>query len=334
MKTAPPDSAPPPNAPEAAPADADAAFQWLGTFAEPTRVRLGVLLEQAELAVGELRAILRMPQSSVSRHLKSLLEQGWVVARRAGTANRYRLVADELSEAQRALWGWVRSESASWATLEQDDARLRQVLAERTDPDADAFFASMAVADRWGQARNEVYGAGIDVSLLAAAVGPADRVVDFGCGTAELARRLTPWAAEVTGLDSSPEMLAAARRTPLPPGLTLRETDLADSGLAGASADLAICSLVLTYVRDPAAVIAEAARVLACGGRLVVLDVLAHDRDEFRRAMSHARNGFAADDLRALLDAAGFDVPAPRILPPPAAATGPALLLARGIRRG
>ena len=310
---------------------ADAVLGDLATLGDAARLRVLVLLERAELTVGDLCGVLQMPQSTVSRHLKNLAEQGWVVHRRQATTRRYRLVLDELHPGQRDLWRVTRDRAAEWATLRQDALRLKELLARQAETPA-AFFAGMA--DRWTQARDTLYGHGVNAHLLAAAIHPDDHVVDFGCGTADLARSLAPYAGSVIGLDSSREMLDAARRGRPPSKLTLRQCDLADTGLPDASADLALCSLSLSYTADPAAVLAEAYRVLRPDGRIVVLDLLAHDRDDFRREMNQARNGFDAADFKRTLKRAGFKRIHLQELPPTPETTAPALFLTRATCSG
>ena len=307
----------------------DAVLTDLGTLSDATRLRVLVLLERAELTVGDLCGVLQMPQSTVSRHLKILTGQRWIVHRRQATTHRYRLVLDELQPGQRDLWRLTRQQAAEWATLHQDALRLKELLARRAGSPAE-FFAGMA--DRWTQTRSSLYGQDLNARLLAGAAHPDDDVIDFGCGTADLARDLAPFVNSVTGLDSSPEMLDAARRGGVPRNLRLRRCDLTDTGLPDAAADLALCCLSLVYADDPAAVLAEAHRVLRPGGRLTVLDLLAHDRDDFRREMNQARNGFDPKAFKRLLRSAGFTAPLLQELPPTPETTAPALFLARALR--
>src|SRR4029079_11600231 len=115
----------------------------LESLADPIRLRLLVLLEEQELSVFELAGIPQTPQSSVSRHLKPLADQGWIVSRSERTANLYRMTNGELPEASRRLWELSRQEITAWPQLAHDRLRLEQRLAER-QPDARALFASMA----------------------------------------------------------------------------------------------------------------------------------------------------------------------------------------------
>src|SRR5512138_3689414 len=118
------------NADAQSPARPDALLGWMGALADPTRVRLLRALEREELSVGELCDVLRLPQSTVSRHLKTLADQGWVASRREGTASYYR-VSDGLDASARRLWRFARGETEGWVAVQQDAVRLEKRIAER-----------------------------------------------------------------------------------------------------------------------------------------------------------------------------------------------------------
>jgi len=312
---------------------ADVLLARIGSLADPARLRLLALLEREELGVGELAAIVQLPQSSVSRHLKVLAEQGWVVSRSERTANLYSLADGELAAPARSLWEIARGEIAGWPALEHDRLRLERRLAERKA--SGGFFAG--VADEWETLRAELYGRRFTETAIAALLPRDWTVADLACGAGDLTVRLAPRVARVVAVDASPEMLAAARRRAR--GLAnveFHHADLAALPLAAASCDAALLLLALTHVEEPAAAVAEMARILKPGGRAVIVDLLRHDRDEFRRRMRQLRNGFAADELVALLRTAGLDEPECAPLTPESEAKGPALLLAtakRAVRR-
>jgi len=301
----------------------------LGSLADATRLRLLTLLDRHELGVVELCDVLRLPQSTVSRHLKVLSEEGWLAARRDGTAHLYRM--DEgLEPAARRLWKVARAETEGWATLEQDALRLARRLAARRE-DADAFFAG--AAGEWEKLRSELYGAAFASEALLALV-PRDLVVaDLGCGTGDLTARLARQVRRVIAVDRSAAMLKAARRRV--EGLAnveLHRADLEALPLDAASCDAALLVLALTYVPEPERVLAEAARILRPGGLLAVADLVRHDDDDFRRRMGQASLGFDPPALAELLARAGFDAPRCEPLPPEPGARGPALLVARAVR--
>ncbi len=134
--------------------DTNSVVDHLSTLADTTRLRLLRILETEELTVADLTDVLQLPQSTVSRHLKTLLDGGWLIHRREGTAGYSRLVLDELDPARRDLWLAARGASDTWATADQDRLRLRQFVATRGT--ADGFFAG--VAGDWQAIRDEQYG--------------------------------------------------------------------------------------------------------------------------------------------------------------------------------
>lgn len=308
----------------------DALLARLGSLADPVRLRLLAMLEAHELGVGELAGILQLPQSSVSRHLKVLAARGWVVSRQERTANLYSMADGELGEPSRALWELARAEITSWPALNQDALRLERCLAERRGG-ARSFYAG--VAERWEDLRAELYGRRFTEAALAALL-PRDWIVaDLACGAGDVAVRLAPRVKRVVAVDASPEMLETARRRARGlANIELHEADLTALPIRDASVDAALLVLALTHVEDPAAAAIEMARILRPGGRSVVVDLLRHDRDEFRREMGQLRNGFGADELAGLLAKADLIEVDCAPLPPEVEAKGPALLLATGVK--
>ena len=306
----------------------DAMIRWLSTLADTSRVRLLRLLERQELGVSDLCAVVQMPQSTVSRHLKVLADEAWLISRRQATTNLYRMVLDELDPGQRDLWVLTRDRTADWATLAQDEVRLAARMAERAG-DSRSFFEGVA-AD-WDRVRRESYGDSFGAEALWALLPEDWRVADFGCGTGQLASQLSPHVRQVVGVDHSPAMLAAARvQTSELGNVELLQADLAQVPLDDASCDAAVCVLVLTYLDQAAPVLAEMARVLRPGGRAVVVDLMRHDREDFRRQMGQRSLGFTGEALTQLLSDAGLARARCRPLPPVPDALGPALLLGVG----
>lgn len=314
--------------PEAMPARPLVAL--LESLADPTRLRLLRLLEHAELGVAELVEVLQMPQSTVSRHLKTLLDQGLVVARSRGPSNLYTARNGELPAAARKLWLPVREQTEGWPAVRQDRLRLERRLRERP-PDAREFFARSA--GQWDKLRRELYGAAFGDAALRGLLPRTWVVADLACGTGSVAAALGPHVARVFAVDNSPAMLeAAARRVAGQHNVELRQGDLEALPLDDASCDAALLVLALTYVAEPAPVLAEAARVLRPGGRLVVVDLLRHGRDDFRRRMGQQRDGFEPRALETLLREAGLVTDHCAPLPPQPEAKGPALLLGAASR--
>ena len=301
----------------------------LGSLADPTRLRVLALLERRELGVLELCAVLRLPQSTVSRHLKVLSDEGWLDSRREGTAHLYRMVQD-LDPAARRLWKVARAETEGWAAVEQDGVRLTRWLASRREQ-ADAFFAG-AAAD-WEKLRAELYGTAFAGEALLALL-PSDLVVaDLGCGTGDLACKLAPHVGRVVAMDRSAAMLKGARRRlGNLANVELRRADLESLPLGDASCDAALLVLALSYVPEPDRVLAEAARILRPGGAVVVADLLVHEDEGFRRRMGQAHLGFDPHAMAESLARAGFRDVRCEPLPADAGARGPALFLARAAR--
>ena len=310
----------------------DALLGWMECLSDPTRLRLLHLLERHELGVVELCDILQLPQSTVSRHLKVLSDQGWARSRREGTAHLYRVILDELDPAARRLWLLAREQTDNWATLQQDELRLIRRLNDR-DADSQAFFAG--AAGEWDKLRDELYGRSFTQSALLSLL-PGDWVVaDLGCGTAPVSAALAPHVKQVIAVDNSAAMLKAARkRTSHLDNVDLRRGDLDAVPVDAGSCDAALLLLVLAYVPDPAVVLKEAARVLKPGGKLVVVDLLPHDRDDFRRRMGQQRMGFTEDEVERLLSSAGLTSVTCGALPPEPNVKGPALFLATASRAG
>jgi SAM-dependent methyltransferase len=308
-----------------------ALVSWMESLSDPTRLRLLRLLERHELGVAELCDVLQLPQSTVSRHLRVLSDQGWVRSRAEGSTRLYGMLADR-GEGPRRLWSIAREEMGGWATVEQDRLRLSRRLA-RKRPATEAFFAG--AAGRWDRLREEVYGREFEEQAMLALLPHRYVVADLGCGTAPVAAAVAPHVARVLGVDQSAAMLRAARRRTAELGnVDLRQGSLEALPIDDRSVDAALLVLALTYLPDPLRALREAWRILRPGGRLVVVDLLRHDREDFRRQMGQVCLGFEADGLADALRSAGLEGVSVRPLPPETRAKGPALLLATGRRIG
>lgn len=307
-------------------AQPDLLLGWMGALADPIRLRLLRVLEQQELSVAELCDVLQLPQSTVSRHLKLLADEGWLRSRRRATEHLYRMGPGELDAAARRLWAVAREQTESWPAVRQDGLRLGSRLRERRET-SEAFFAG--AAGQWDKLRDELYGRRFAGDAMLALL-PDDAVVaDLGCGTGLVASQLAPWVKQVIGIDSSAAMLkAAARRTEQLSNMELRKGDLTAVPIEDRSCDAALMLLVLSYVPDAPAVLAEMSRILKPGGRAVIVDLLPHDREDFRRRMGQQVLGFELDEIRAMLSDAGISVIRAASVPPEPDVKGPALFLA------
>jgi ArsR family transcriptional regulator len=306
-------------------------FDRLSALADPTRSRLLLLLDRHELTVGELCSALQLPQSTVSRHLKTLADEGWVTARAEGTSRRYAMPGTALDPPARRLWHLVREQVGATPSARHDLTRAERVLLERRTT-SQAFFSTRA--GQWDKVRAELYGGRADLDPLVALLDPAWTVADLGCGTGQTTAALAPYVARVIAVDESTAMLAAARRRlGAHDNVDLRAGRLEDLPIDDASLDVAVLSLVLHFVVDPMAVLAEAARVLRPGGRLLVVDMLPHERDEYRTTMGHLWLGFDESQMTAWLEDVGFASPRVVPLPPDPQAKGPGLFTARALKR-
>ena len=308
----------------------DALLRWMSTLADATRIRLLRMLERQELGVSDLCDIVQMPQSTVSRHLKLLGDEGWTTSHRQGTTNLYRMMLDELEPTQRNLWLLAREQTEDWATLKQDQLRLARRLRDRRG-DSKQFFAGAAA--EWDRMRIELYGPNVTREAMLSLL-PANWVVaDLGCGTGTLTEQLSRQVKQVIGIDNSEEMLAAAEQTIHDrQNVVLKQGDLEAIPIEDQMCDAAILMLVLTYLPEPAVVLGEMNRILRPGGRGVVIDLLQHDRDEFRRQMGQQCMGFTSMQLKGLLEEAGFAKARCGQIPPESATKGPALLSATGVK--
>ena len=308
-----------------------AILEHMSALADPTRCRMLLMLEKHELTVSELCAVLQMPQSSVSRHLKTLADDDWVASRRDGTSRFYSMVIEDLDPAARRLWPLIREQVSTTSAAGQDDRRLRGVLTRRRAKSQE-FFAS--VAGGWDRLRSELFG---DTFFLWGVLGLIDSdlvVGDLGCGTGQLTETVAPYVKRVIAIDSSPDMLDAARqRVAGAPNVDVRQGDLETLPLEAGELDAAMLSLVLHYSPSPARALAEVARAVRPGGRVLVVDMLPHERQEYQQQMGHVWLGFSEKQMTRFLTGAGFAHVRFRMLPADPDARGPALFAASAVRQ-
>lgn len=298
----------------------------LTLLSEPIRVRVLRLVEREELGVGELSSILQLPQSTVSRHLKALMVADWVCRRSAGTSSLIRMDSGALSAPRAALWSLVKKTLADDASAAQDAQRMDAVLAQRR-VDTRAFFGR--VAARWDEVRDTLFGGDFIGATVAALLDEQWVVADLGCGTGATVQQIAPVVEKVIAVDHEEVMLDAARRRLAgADNVELRLGDLTALPLDDASVDRALVMLVLHHVEALDDAFAEARRILRPGGRLVVMDMTAHDRESYRQTMGHVHLGFSRAQLEDLAGAAGLGLRQYYLLPPAAEAQGPGLFIA------
>lgn len=310
--------------------NAPAIFDDLTTLADATRGRMLLVLERQELTVSELCAVLQLPQSTVSRHLKTLADAQWVSSRRDGTSRYYTLALDDRDAHTRRLWSLLREQIAATPGADQDARRLKGVLGRRQTK-SEEFFAS--AAGQWDRLRRELFGGASALRALPALLDAGWSVGDLGCGTGETSAAVAPFVVRVIAVDRSGDMLQAARRRLREAkNVDIRRGDLEALPLAGGELDAALMILVLHHVPDPAAALREAARALKPGGRIVVCDMLPHDHEEYKQQMGHVWLGFGDDQVRRLLAGSGFHDIRTVAMPAEPQAKGPALFVAGAFR--
>jgi len=304
----------------------------LSALAEPVRLRMLRVLEVEELSVGEVAKVVQLPQSTVSRHLKTLSDVSLVAKRSVGTATLYSLVLDDLPDELRPLWVAIRNQLGGSGEFEDDVRRLKLVLTERRLDSKDYFGR---IAGDWHEIRHALFGEGFTAPALLALVDPTWTVADLGCGSGDVSRLLAPHVERVIAVDQSEAMLKAARaRLAEVPNVEFMVSDLESLTQAGSwKADAAVLSLVVHHIEDPSAVLKEAARVLRAergGGVLLVIDMLAHDREEYRRTMGHRHLGFTPERITELMTNARLGGVRVHELPTSTDSRGPGLFVASG----
>ncbi len=276
-------------------------------LADPTRLRILTLLRSMELSVGELAQVLGQSQPRVSRHLKILDDVGLVERRKEGAWTFVGLGPETRVKPALAaidLWGETELES-SWTVA--DATRLAAVRADRAAA-AERYFTSQA--ERWDAIRslyvaeNEVEAA-IGRALSGRAIG---RLVDVGTGTGRMIELFAHKASDISGIDRSAEMLRLARAKLEAAGIAaeLRQGDMYALPMPSGDTDTVILHQVLHFAQQPASAIAEAARLLVTGGRLLVADFAPHDREDLRRNDAHVRLGFADNQMIEWMETAGL----------------------------
>ncbi len=293
---------------------ADQTVEALRAAGEPTRLRVLSLLSGEELSVMELSSILDQSQPRVSRHLKLMTDAGLIERFPDGARVFYRLSSDTLARRLIDTVLDLLDVSAGAA----DDKRLEDVRSDRQVA-AGAYFER--IAPQWDRIRSlYVCETAVEAAILrAAGEGPFERVVDLGTGSGRMLTLLGKKAKMSVGLDLSQNMLNIARANVTKAGLEkveLRHGDIFATRLPEHTADLVLVHQVLHYLSDPAAAVAEAARLVAPGGRLLIVDFAPHHLNDLRETLQHRHLGFADADMRRWLGEAGLTPSAPIALPP------------------
>lgn len=290
------------------PVSLDALIGALKAAGEPTRIRVLALLAEAELTVKDLTAILAQSQPRISRHLKLLTEAGLVERHPEGAWVFYRLADDGIGgRFARDLCGLADQGDLA---LSRDRERLTQVKQEQAEQ-AHRYFAANA-AD-WDTIRSlHVADDSVEAAIQSAlGTRPFEAFLDLGTGTGRLLEVLAPLYRRGVGIDASTAMLAVARANLDRAGVghaQVRLGDIYNLALPRDSFDVVAIHQVLHYLDDPERAIAEAARVLRPGGRLLVVDFAPHELEFLRERHAHRRLGFGHEPMAQWVAGAGLDL--------------------------
>jgi len=285
------------------------ACNLFSALADPTRLRVIAILRAMELSVGELAQVLGQSQPRVSRHVKILIDAGLAERHKEGSWVFLSLGRPERVEPLFQLldrWAAIDGEEHRASA---DLARLAAVRADRAAA-AERYFAQHA--KDWDEIRTLHIAESEVEAAIARALGdrPLGRMIDIGTGTGRMLELFAGKAQGAVGVDRSPEMLRLARVKLAEAGLSsteLRQGDMYSLPLPSGSADTVIIHQVLHFAQQPAAAISEAARLLAPGGRLLIVDFAPHEREELRTRDAHARLGFADEAVIGWMAAAGLE---------------------------
>lgn len=293
--------------PDTASPSLDLTLGILRAAAEETRLRILALLTEGELSVTDLTDILGQSQPRISRHLKLLVEAGLVERHREGAWAFFRLM--DRGEAARILRPMLDSLNRSDPLLLDDRTRLEAVRAQRSHA-AQAFFSRLA--PDWDRIRSLHAPETTVEETVLEILGdkPIRNLVDLGTGTGRMLQLLAPRAARTVGLDASHAMLSVARANLEKAGLRgieLRQGDIYAPPFPRDTFDLVVIHQVLHYLDDPARAIREASRLVAPGGRILVVDFAPHSLEFLRETQAHRRLGFAPEQVADWLDEAGLD---------------------------
>ena len=302
----------------------------ISALADATRSRILLLLDGRELMVGELCAVLQLPQSTVSRHLKILSDEGWIVARGEGTSRFYSMMQSRLDPSAKRLWHVVREQVARAPGAAHDTRRLDSVLAQRVAARrsrSQVFFSTSHAS--WDQMRSEMIGQRTDLLALLDLLDERWVVGDLGCGTGHVSELLAPCVGRVIAVDESGPMLSAARdRLEKLVNVEFRAGAVEDLPIENGELDVAILFLVAHFVADPPSLMREVQRVLKPGGKLLLVDFMIHERTDYAIQLGHVWQGFDEAQIVEWLDRAGFSGSRCRPLPADPAAKGPSLFVA------
>lgn len=275
----------------------------LRLLAEPTRLRLLLLLTDEPLTVAEMTAITRLGQSRISSHLARLREANLVYDQAVGNTKMYTVDTQRWGNEIRPIWGALVDQLDD-VQLYRDREHAAEIVSRRSHHKGWAESVAGRMERQYSPGRTwEAMSASL-IELLT-----LGNVLDIASGDGVLAELLSRRARSVTCLDRSEAVIAAARQRLTQRGnVDFEVGDMHALPFDKASYDQVFLLHALTYSREPETVIAEAARVLRPGGRLVVATLARHDHEATVAAYDHVNLGFGAGELDQWLHAAGLDV--------------------------
>jgi ArsR family transcriptional regulator len=269
---------------------------------------------------------LQLPQSTVSRHLRVLSDEGWVAARGEGTSRYYKGAFDEMESGARDLWMIVREQLGNSLGVAADLRRAEAMIAKRKAK-VRLFFDS--AAENWDALRAELIGDRNDVLALLDLLDENWVIGDLGCGTGHISATLSASVEKVIAVDESGPMLATAReRLASATNVELREGHIEALPIEDATLDAAVLFLVAHFITDPARAMQEIRRVLKPKGKLMIVDLMPHDRDDLVSQFGHVWQGFDESQIRGWLENAGFSHTRYRPMAPDASDRTPRLVAA------
>jgi len=273
---------------------------------EPTRLRLLALLANGELNVTDLTEILGQSQPRISRHLKLMASAGLIERHREGSWAFFRLAQD--GHGASLAKGIIEKLAPNEPVLVRDRERLAEVRAANAEKAAGYFRAQ---ATNWAKIRALHVEEEAVETAIRELVGarPVRALLDIGTGTGRILELLAPQADRAVGVDLSVDMLAVARANIARLGLTnvqFRQGDIYSLPVQQNSFDLVVIHQVLHFLDEPQRAIREAARALAPGGRLLIVDFAPHELEFLREAHAHRRLGFAIDTVTQWMKEAGL----------------------------
>lgn len=274
--------------------------ELMKTAGDETRLRLIRLVKQYPLNVSELTEILGLAQSGVSRHLGHLKKAGLIREQREGMCNYYYPVSLNESDEEVAAFSSYIDSRLSLAENHEDHIKLMAVINKRESGTTGLNERLLEPGQSW-----QVWSKTLALLL------PECIVADFGCGDGILSVEMARFASSVYSVDNNPKAIARTEKLIARSGsrnITLLEESLEKTSIDSDSVDIVFFSQSLHHLEDPVQGLAEAARILVDGGRILIMELAEHHEDWVREKLGHIHAGFSMSHLQKLVKKAGFDI--------------------------